>query len=275
MIKFGVCNEMFEGWKIEDVFQFASQTGYHGVEIAPFTLADSVEEISSSQRRRIREEALRSGLEIIGLHWLLVKPEGLYINHPQEEIREKTSQYLQELIKFCHDLGGRIMVIGSPHQRNILPGISYQEAWELAKKTLLECLPLAEEKNVYLCWEPLSPKETNFINTSQEAVKLIKEINHLHLRLILDVKAMSSEKKTYSEIIREGSEYLFHFHANDDNGLGPGFGKADYKEIAQTLKAINYSGYLSVEVFDFSLGAEYIARKSLENLRNYFKEENS
>ena len=82
-MKFGICNEMFESWKIEEVFACAADLGFDGVEIAPFTLADSVTEIPAATRDRIRAAAADQGIEIIGLHWLLLKPEGLYINHPE------------------------------------------------------------------------------------------------------------------------------------------------------------------------------------------------
>ncbi len=267
MIKFGICNEMFEGWKIEDIFTFARKLGYHGVEIAPFTLCEDVRDMGKRDRERVREAAEREGVEIIGLHWLLVKPEGLYINHPEETIRRKTSEYLKKLIDFCADLGGKIMVIGSPKQRNVLPEESFSRTWERTVKTLKEILPQAEEKRVVLCWEPLSSRETNFINRCEEAVKLIEEVAHPNFRLILDVKAMSGGESSIEEAILKGGRFLYHFHANDDNGLGPGFGKIDYRSIKSALERINYQGYLSVEVFDFSLGAEFIARRSMENLR--------
>jgi sugar phosphate isomerase/epimerase len=103
-MKFAICNEIFKGWKIEDVFGYAGRLGYHGVEIAPFTLADSVTDIPAVERQRIRESAAAAGIEIVGLHWLLVKPEGLYINHPDSGIRQRTAKYLCELVDFCGDL---------------------------------------------------------------------------------------------------------------------------------------------------------------------------
>ena len=93
-MKLAICNEMFEDWKIEDVFDCAAQLGYRGVEIAPFTLADDVRDISSNQRDQIKKAAANSQVEIVGLHWLLVSPKGLYVNHPDNEIREKTLDYL-------------------------------------------------------------------------------------------------------------------------------------------------------------------------------------
>ncbi len=106
-MKISICNELFQGWPIEKVFDYAAQLGYDGVEIAPYTLADSVTEISPSKRKAIRRAAEKSGVEIVGLHWLLVKPEGLYINHPDEIIRIRTQEYIEALIHFCADIGGK------------------------------------------------------------------------------------------------------------------------------------------------------------------------
>ncbi len=64
-MKFAICNELFESWKLDDVFRFVRSVGYEGVELAPFTLADDVREIGSSERERIREEAARSGAQEI------------------------------------------------------------------------------------------------------------------------------------------------------------------------------------------------------------------
>ena len=75
-MKIGICNELFQGWPIAQIFEYAARLGYGGVEIAPFTLADSVRDISSGKRKEIRRAAEEQGIEIIGLHWLLVKPEG-------------------------------------------------------------------------------------------------------------------------------------------------------------------------------------------------------
>src|SRR5215467_7976579 len=113
-MEFAICNEIFRDWKIDDVFAHCAKLGYHAIEIAPFTLANSVTDISKSERERIKEAATKHGIKIAGLHWLLVKPEGLYINHPDVAIRSKTARYFCDLVEFCADLGGKIMVAGSP-----------------------------------------------------------------------------------------------------------------------------------------------------------------
>lgn len=265
-MKFAICNELFQGWEPRDIFKFVSEIGYQGIEIAPFTLAKSVTEISPEQRRSLRREAEEFGLGIVGLHWLLVSPPGLFINHPEAGIRQKTLSYFQELIKFGHDLGGEIMVVGSPKQRNVWEGQLYEEAWEMTKQFFLECLPAAEKEGVTLCLEPLSPAETNFINTAEEGIRFVREIAHPNFKLILDVKAMSSEKMPIPQIIAGAREYLAHFHANDANMRGPGFGDTDFRLILEALTDINYQGYVSIEVFDYQPDAETIARKSYQYL---------
>lgn len=273
-MKFGLCNEMFEQRDFAEVLATMARLGYEGVEIAPFTLADSVTEIDAAERRRLRDLVAQHGLEIIGLHWLLVKPEGLYINHPDEAIRNRTRDYLVELIHFCGDLGGRVMVCGSPRQRSVLEGDSYEATWARTVDVFRHCAEVAEERGVTICLEPLTTKETNFITGKDEAVRMIEEINHPNFRLILDVKAMAGgETKPPEQIIREAAPYLAHVHANDANLLGPGMGDTDFAPIAAALKEINYQGYVSVEVFDFSLGAENIAEQSLRYLRQVFGDE--
>lgn len=269
-MKFSICNEMFEGWKLRDVMEFAKSVGYDGIEIAPFTFCERVEEVTPEERKSIAEDAGSIGLDVVGLHWLLVKPEGLYINHPDEPIRKKTYQYMQELIRFCGDIGGKIMVIGSPKQRNVVEGITYERAWELAKESFSQCLPVAEEKGVTLCIEALSPLETDFITTVQEALRLVDEMDHPNFKAILDVKAMSSEGKDIPSIIRSAKDRFRHLHANDANKRGPGFGDTDFIPIAKALREIGYDGYVSVEVFDFSPDPQTIASKSIEYLKKAF-----
>ena len=269
-MKFAICNEIFQGWRIEDVFTYASGLGYQGVEIAPFTLANSVTDLSDSARRQIRESAERLGVEIAGIHWVLVKPEGLYINHREAAIRQKTATYFRELVNFCADLGGKVMVVGSPKQRNILPEVTREQAWDWALESFRDAVKEAEQREVTICFEPLAPAETNFINTALEAIQFTERLPSPRFKIILDVKAMCSESKPIPQIIRESWPKFAHFHANDKNLKGPGFGEVDFKPIAAALKAAGYSGFVSVEVFKFEEGPEAIATKSLEYLKSVF-----
>ena len=269
-MKFAICNEIFQGWKLDDVFPYLAKVGYDGVEIAPFTLANAVTDISSTERRRLRDTAARSKIEIAGIHWVLMKPEGLYVNHPDASIRERTGKYFCDLVDFCADLGGRVMVVGSPKQRNLMPGVSGEQAWEWAAGTFRDAVARAENRGVTVCFEPLAPAETNFINTAAEAIQFVEQFDSPNFKIILDVKAMCSESKPIPQIIHESWPHFGHFHANDKNLKGPGFGEVDFKPIAAALRATGYEGFVSVEVFNFDEGAETIATRSLEYLRRVF-----
>jgi sugar phosphate isomerase/epimerase len=269
-MKFAICNEIFRDWPIEKTLAYAAQLGYQGVEIAPFTLANSVTEIPAAERRAIRETAARLGIEIAGIHWVLIKPEGLYINHPDAAIRRRTADYFCDLVDFCADVGGARMVVGSPKQRNVMPGVSAAQAREWALQTFQGAVEQAGRRGVVICFEPLAPAETNFINTAAEAIAFVEEIHSPHFQIILDVKAMCSEVKPLPQIIRESWPRFAHFHANDKNLKGPGFGAVDFKPIAAALKETGYAGFVSVEVFDFDEGPEVIATRSLEYLRKTF-----
>ena len=162
------------------------------------------------------------------------------------------------------------MVVGSPKQRNIMPGVTAKQALEWTATTFRKSITRAEKRNVIICFEPLSPTETNFINTAAEAIEFAKTLGSPHFQIILDAKAMCSESKPIPQIIRESWPHFAHFHANDKNLKGPGFGEVDFRPIAAALKEVGYTGFVSVEVFNFDEGAETIARKSLENLKAAF-----
>ena len=269
-MKFAICNEIFQGWKLEDTFSYAAKVGYDAVEIAPFTIAKYVTDISDSERQRIRELARRSGLALSGIHWVLVQAEGMYLTHPDSAVRDKTSKYFSHLVDFCADLGGKSIVVGSPKQRNLMEGVSFEQAWDWATAVFREPVMRAEQREITICFEPLAPSETNFINTAAQAIEFVQQLHTPHFKIILDVKAMCSESKPIPQIIRESWPHFAYFHANDKNLKGPGFGDVDFRPISAALQEVGYQGFVSVEVFNFDEGPEVIASRSLECLRRTF-----
>jgi sugar phosphate isomerase/epimerase len=266
-VKFAICNEIFKDWKLEETFEFVAKTGYDALEISPFTIAKSVLDISAGQRQSIKEMAARNGIAVSGIHWVLVQTEGLHLTSPDAATRNRTSAYFTALVDFCADIGGGIIVVGSPKQRNLEPGVSREQGWEWATGIFREPVMRAEQRGITICFEPLAPSETNFINTAAEAIQFVSQLNTPHFRIILDVKAMSSEGKPIGQIIRDSWPHFAYFHANDKNLKGPGFGEVDFKPILGTLKEVGYNGYVSVEVFNFDEGPQVIAQQSLRNLR--------
>ena len=92
-MQFGICNEIFQGWTLPDTFAYAARAGYDLVEIAPFTIAKYVTEISAAQRAEIRDAAARAGVGIAGLHWVLVQADGMILNSPDAATRQHSARY--------------------------------------------------------------------------------------------------------------------------------------------------------------------------------------
>lgn len=266
-MKLAVCNEFFVDWKIEKVFDYAASIGCQGVEIAPFTLADSVRRISAARRRNIRKAADKAGVEIVGLHWLLAKPDGLYLTHPDAAIRRKTKEYIKDLINFCGDLGGSVMIHGSPAQRNLQKGWDPEESWKYAVDIFADCTGLMKKRKVTYCIEALTGKETNFLTSLSQALKMVAEVDHPNFQTMLDTKAAAAEDRPHVDLIAQGGKAIRHVHVNDPNLKGPGFGDLRFASILKALKDRHYDGYVSVEVFDFEPDPQTIASRSIGYLK--------
>jgi sugar phosphate isomerase/epimerase len=266
-MRFAMCNELFENWKFDEMCQFLRKAGYEGVEVAPFTLAPRITDLSRERRAELRAQAAHAGVEIIGLHWLLAGTEGLYLTSPDPGVRSHTADYIVTLAEAARDLGGDLMVFGSPRQRSLLPGVSRRQAFDWAVTIFRNVMPRVADCGVTICMEPLAPAETDFINTCAEAKELIDAVQHSNFRLHLDVKAMYSESTPATELIRAYGPIAHHFHANDANRRGPGFGDVDFVPLFQALRDSGYKRWVSVEVFDYKPDPETITIKSMEYMR--------
>ena len=268
MIQLGICNEMFEGWELSKVCKLVKEVGFDGLELAPFTLAPRITDLSPEQLREIRETIADAGLETIGLHWLLAKTDEFYLTSPDPAVQARTGDYLRALAEATRDLGGTLMVLGSPLQRNLLPGISFEQAVGYATATLDRVTPDLESLGVDLCLEPLGPGETDFLNTCDQTVNWLRRLNHPRVKLHMDVKAQSTESgQTVPGLISTHAAQAGHFHAQDTNKLGPGMGQVDFGPILRALVTSGYDRWVSVEVFDFTPGPETIARTSYKTLK--------
>jgi sugar phosphate isomerase/epimerase len=278
-MKFAICNETFGDRPMADTFSTIRKLGYTGVEIAPFTFAPHAEpfdlrQVPAERIVEARQQAEDAGLDIVGLHWLLAKTEGYYLTSPDPTIRRRTADYLRTLVEICADLGGRVMVFGSPKQRNLLPGVTYDDADAYAVEVLHLVMPACKEYGVTIGLEPLGPAEGDFMLTAESAIRLAQLVGSPFCRLHLDVKAMSSEGRPIGDIIRESREWLVHFHANDPNLLGPGMGDVDFRPIFAALKEIHYDGWVSVEVFKYEPSPDEIARASIDYMQRVLTEAN-
>ena len=274
-MKLCICNEIFEQFPLERQFEAADQLGFAALEISPFTLGASVREIGPEVRERIRMLAQLTGVEVAGIHWLLAKTEGYHMTHPDPEVRARTVAYLQDLVRFGVEIGGKIAVVGSPLQRGLLPGVTYAQAWEWMKEALVAAASVEGAEEFTLCIEPLAPVTQNtFLFTVAEAVQMAREIawpnvgvGQPNVGIIIDCYSSTKLEIDLPAAIRAAGPWLRHFHLNDHNGLAPGFGETDFAPILRALEEMGYEGYASIEVFDFSMDPVTHATKGLRTVR--------
>ena len=165
-----------------------------------------------------------------------------------------------------------MLVLGSPKQRNLLPGVTHDQAMEYAADVLRGVVPTLEDCGVVLAAEPLGPLEGDFLRTAELGVRLVEMVGSPRCRLHLDVKAMSTEQKPIVDIIRDRRRGSSIFTPTTRTCRGPGMGEVDFRPIFAALQEINYQGWVSVEVFDYTPGVETLARDSIEYMQRCLAE---
>ena len=276
-MKFALCQELFTDRDFAAQCRTLAEMGYDGIEIAPFTLVHEGGDptaLPASEREQLKAAIEDHGLDCVGLHWLLAKTEGFHLTTADEATRRRTADYLAGLATLCHDLGGSVLVLGSPQQRSLEDGLSHEQADAHAIEVITAALPTLIETGTVLALEPLSPAETDYMNSCRAARLLIEAIGSPHVRLHQDVKAMLGEPdgEPLPELIAAHADITAHFHANDANLQGPGMGAIDFEPIFEALHRTRYDGFVSVEVFDYSPGADAIAEQSLAYMRRVWKD---
>lgn len=273
-MKFAICNEIFfyedkDKWTIRRQFETAAELGFDGLEISPFTLNDWVNEITDEQKAEVVQCSQETGVAVAGIHWLLIGPTGLHATDPDPEVRARTRAYFCDLVRFGIEIGGSMMVVGSPKQRALQEGVSYAQGWEWFKEAMTEAGEAGRAADFKVCIEPLATATgNNFLHRAEEARKMALEINLPNVGVILDTYSGSQEESDLPQAIYETRDYLYHYHCNDLNKQAPGFGDTDFVPIMKALLDINYQRYCSIEVFDFSIDAREHARRGLQTLKD-------
>ncbi len=268
--KYAICNEMFEKLGFAVQCRMIHAAGFQGIEIAPFTLADDLEGISPARRRELKDTIRSEGLQFAGLHWLLITPKWLHLTTADQGIRQKSWEYFLKLIDFCSDLGGGVMVLGSPRQR-ASQGNTRAEALANLREGLGRVAPHAAERGCVVAIEPLPGKDTDVVNTLQAAVEIVRDLDSPAIQTMFDFHNATDEREPVDVLVRRYFQYIRHVHINEMDGRYPGTGNMDFLPVFKVLAQLKYKGWVSLEVFDFKPGPEQILRETMNYLSNLEK----
>ena len=264
-----ICNEAFDKWPFADACKAIRKAGYTGIEIAPFTLAETPAAITAAQRREYRDIIASEGLQFVGLHWLMVSPKGLHVTTPDAALRERSWQHIRNLIDLCADLGpGGVMVFGSPVQRATTGGLTREQATRNYVEGLAGVAPQAEARGVTVLIEALPKAQCDVVLTLAEAAGLVREIDSPAIRTMFDVHNAIDEAEPHATLVERYFPLIRHVHVQELDGRHCGWGNYDYKPVLEMLRRLDYKGWVSLEAFDFTPGPEKLANESLRHLES-------
>ena len=249
-MKVYLCNEVIRGLDFGAQCRFARETGYDGLEVAPFTLSSKPDRLTSAEIASLRNIAVSEGVELSGLHWLLAAPEGLSITSSDAAVSAETLKVGKRLVSLCAELGGSYLVHGSPLQRQLEPGRE-AEGRKRGIDFFAAMGAAAEEAGVRYIIEPLSRNDTRFVNSTEDALAIIESIGSKALATMIDCYATASNGEDIvgilDRLVPQG--VIAHVHFNDDNKRGPGEGATDFASVVDTLLRLDYPGTTAVEPF--------------------------
>lgn len=249
---------------------FAAALGYDAIELAPFTLSDEPHLLNASERAAVRRAASDAGVEIVSLHWLLVVPEGLSINTPDEAVRGQTIDVMRRLVGLCADLGGSVLVHGSPTARQIPEGADPEPYRQRAIDSFAAVASEAEAAGMIYCIEPLAARETNFLNRLDEAASVIDAIGSPAIRTMIDTcSAGVTESLPLPDLLGRWlpTGLIGHIQVNDPNKMGPGQGDTAFAPIFETLLSCGYDGAVAVEPFVYQPDGRAASARAIGYIR--------
>ncbi len=268
-----ICNEIYQGWDFADACRHMRAAGYEGIEIAPFTLSEDPCNISADDRRQYRDIIRSEGLRFVGLHWLMVAPKGLHVTTPDDELRARSWEHIRGLIDLCADLGdGGVMVFGSPLQRGTTGGSTPEEARERFIDGLASVAPQASERGVTILVEALPKNQTDVIGTLAEAAEVVRRVGSPAVATMFDTHNAVDETEPHDVLIERYFPLIRHVHVNETDGGHCGTGDYDFRPVLAALRRLGYQGWISLEAFDFTPGAERIATESIRYLNSIIEQ---
>lgn len=227
------------------IYDILSKNNFTGLEIAPTRVFENPYEQDLSKLQNFKNILKEKGLVLTSMQSLIFNRPDLTI-FEKDTKREELKEYLKKAIDFAYNLDIKNLVFGSPKNRiytdidkdYIIAIDFFKELGDYAyfKDT---CLSIEANPKIY---------GTNFINTTQEAYNLVKDVNSKGFKLHLDTGTILINNESLNEICNY-SEHINHVHISEPylDSLNEKNIKF-YEEFINILKEINYNKFISIEM---------------------------
>lgn len=246
-MKIAISNLSWEPLEDEKIAKILSKYNIKGIEIAPTKIWKDPINVSQAQLKSYKTYWLRQGISIVATTSLLFGHPELTI-FENNKTREKTQKYLFEMIRLSSALGAKVMVFGSPRNRQT-HNLNKRDILKISKDFFFSIAELAKQHSIFFGIEP-NPAYygTDFINTTQEAIELVRLVDHPNFRLHMDSGAMAMNNEDYGKSIKQGISLTCHFHISEPMLKQINIGEVDHFAIAKILKTLNYDKWISIEM---------------------------
>lgn len=167
---------------------------------------------------------------------------------PQQ--RKDTIQYMKDVVSLAAGLGGKIITVVPGTVGKLVPTSTPENEWKWAVEGVREVAAFAQAKGIRVALEPLNRFETYFLNRTDQALALAKEVG-FDCGIAFDVFHLAMEEKDMFAAMRACGPHIVDFHVADNNRLAPGDGSFDWPKIMSVLAETGYDGALAVEFMPY------------------------
>jgi len=167
-----------------------------------------------------------------------------------EQVRRKGLAHMKHAIDVTARMGGTILsgaLYAAFGWRP--PSGRSAEQWRQSVVSLRALARYATDKNVTLTLEPLNRYEHYFINTVEDALQLISEIDEPNVKVHMDTYHMNIEEKDFYTTTLLAGASLGHLHCSENDRGIPGTGHIDWAGLFRGLREVDYRGWIVIESF--------------------------
>ena len=249
-MKYAINNWVYDDEPLRETFKRLSRYGYDGIELKGEPSLYDIEEIKS-----LCTEFDLQVTSVLG--WTIWGIPGRDLSSPDEAERAAAVKFLKEVVDFTVQLEAPILLVlpfpagrttptGDPQSENEWISTAAVE-WKNAVDSVRQVSEYAVTQELTLAVEPINRFETYQLTTAEQAMKFIRDVNAVNVKLNLDTYHMNIDESDPVEAVRRSGEHLVHLHVAGSNRQAPGSGHTDFVELFKVLKALEFQGTIALE----------------------------